>query len=92
MSEFVPESATSKEITVQESIFWTKSNQSVINKTNLKFGNDTKTFWFRFQMDIGMFCPFVFDITNLDSAATPGLTSIDLYPVPPSPGSSYISC
>jgi len=55
MSEFVPESATSKEITVQESIFWTKSNQSVINKTNLKFGNDTKTFWFRFQMDIGMF-------------------------------------
>ena len=63
------------------------------------YQQDKFEIWERYQNVLVSFpngywnvCPFVFDITNLDSAATPGLTSIDLYPVPPSPGSSYISC
>jgi hypothetical protein len=92
MSEFVPESATSKEIIS----IWSRRAYSGPNRNNLL---STRQIWERYQNVLVSFpngyrnvCPFVFDITNLDSAATPGLTSIDLYPVPPSPGSSYISC
>jgi hypothetical protein len=30
----------------------------------VKFGNDTKTFWFRFQNHYRIGCPFGFDITT----------------------------
>ncbi len=62
-SEFVPETAPSKEhISIQS-----RTADSGPNRNNLpqqdEFGNDTKTFWYRLQND----CPFVFDIAREDS-------------------------
>ncbi len=55
-SEFVPESALSKEIIS----IWSRRADSMdqietICSQQNKFGNDTKTYWFRFQNDTGTF-------------------------------------
>jgi hypothetical protein len=53
---FIPKSAPSKEIMS----IWYRRTDSGPNRNNLhsqqdKFGNDIKSFWFRFQNDIGKF-------------------------------------
>ncbi len=48
-SEFVPESAPSKE----HISIWSWRADSGPTRQQHKFGNDTKTFWFRFQNDTG---------------------------------------
>jgi hypothetical protein len=81
MSEFVPQSFPAKEIIsicpgeqILDQIETICSQQD-------KFRNDTKTFWFRFQNDIGTFVlPF---LTLLPRGGPTGGTAVGNYRVPP---------